>query len=498
VVEEQTLRENYARHFEMVVKEADVACVMAAYNKLNGDYCCENQPLLRDLLKDEWRFDGFVLSDWFATKTTVESALGGLDLEMPWRQKYDKLQSAVVAGQVPEDVIEDAVRRILRVKFKFGLALLSETVPGDPADVESPAHLALAREAAEKAIVLLKNDGVLPLDRATRPRVAVLGPWANKERLGDLGSSNVLPSYAITPYQGILAVAGDGVDVAMSVDASAAEGADVAVVVAALSQMDEGEAVGVGGDRDTLDLSPEHEQLILDAATKADKVVVVLEAGGPITMQRWQDAADAIVMAWYPGMEGGNAIGAVLFGDVNPSGRLVQTWPKRWEDEPEFGNHQEETVMEYYHGYRHFDHEGIEPLYPFGFGLSYTDFAYTNLTVPCETITQAGRLVVTLDVENTGTRAGVAVPQLYVGVPDTAARRPVKQLAGFARVELQPGEKKTVEIPVRVPDLAYWDVTKHGWVVEKKAHRVDVGPNQRDLPLSGSFLVGDQGKEVAR
>jgi beta-glucosidase len=499
VVDEQNLHENYARHFEMAVKEADAACIMAAYNKLNGTYCAENQPLLRDLLKDEWGFDGFVVSDWFATKTTVESALGGLDVEMPWRQKYAKLQSAVTAGQVPESVIDDAVRRVLRVKFKFGLALLSESVPGDPADVESPAHIGLTREAAAKGMVLLKNQGdVLPLARADTLKIAVVGPYADVARLGDVGSSNAKPSYAITPLAGIKAVAGTDAVVTSGKTASAAEGADVAIVIAALSEADEGEAVNIGGDRDTLDLSADQEQLILDASARAKKTVVVLEAGGPITMERWKDAADAIVMAWYPGMEGGRAIGDLLFGTVSPSGRLPQTWPVKWDDEPEFGNHQDETVFEYYHGYRHFDHAGITPLYPFGYGLAYTTFTYANLVVPCEVATPAARVVITVDVTNTGARKGVAVPQAYVGVPDSAVRRPVRQLAGFARVELLPGETKTVEIPLRVPDLAYWDVGKHAWVVEEKAHRVEVGPDARTLPLTGSFLVGDEGKEVVR
>jgi beta-glucosidase len=499
VIEEQTLRENYTRHFEMVVKEADAACVMAAYNKVNGDYCCENQPLLRDLLKGQWAFDGFVVSDWLAARTTVESALGGLDVEMPWRMKYQALQSAVVSGQVPEDVIDEAVRRVLRVKFKFGIALLDEEVPGDPADVESPAHIGLAREAAAKSLVLLRNQGdLLPLARSAKLRVAVVGKWASEARLGDLGSSNAKPSYAITPLQGITAAAGGDATVVTSADASAASGADVAVVVVALTDQDEGEAVNGGGDRDSLDLPADQEQLILDAAAAATRTVVVMEAGGPITMERWRDQVDAIVMAWYPGMEGGRAIGDLLFGTVAPSGRLVQTWPRAWEDEPAFGNHQDETVFEYYHGYRHFDHLGIEPLYPFGYGLSTTSFAYSNLKVPCEVVTPGGRVVLTLEVENTGSRAGVAVPQAYVGVPGTQARRPLRQLAGFARVELQPGQKATVEIPLRVPDLAYWDVSSHAWKVEELEHVVQVGANERDLPLAGSFVVGDQGREVAQ
>ena len=494
IIEEQTLRENYARQFEMVVKEADVACVMAAYNQVNGDYCCENAPLLRDLLKGEWAFHGFVVSDWFATKTTVESALAGLDVEMPWRNFYDRLQLAVRNGQVTEDIIDQAVERILRIKFRYGFALLSEPFEGDPSVVESDEHIALALEAAHKGIVLLKNDDdVLPLNRAALSRIAVVGPWATQARLGDNGSSDVTPSYAITPFDGIDAGAGAGIEVVTSEDASAADGADVVIVVVALTQSEEGEAVFQGGDRVDLDISDDQEQLIIDASAAATITVVVMEAGGPLTMERWMDHADAIVMAWYPGMEGGRAIADILFGDAEPSGRVVQTWPRRLEDEPEFGNQQNETVFDYYHGYRHFDHNDIEPLFPFGYGLTYTEFEYSNLVIPCETVTTAGRLVVSVDIENTGSRAGVAVPQLYVSYPETEARRPEKELKGFARVTLEPGETQTVEIPVRVPDLAYWDAASHAWVVERAEHLVHVGPNAGNLPLSGSFWVGDTG-----
>jgi len=495
VVDEQTLRENYTRQFEMVVKEADVACVMAAYNKVNNFYCCENQTLLRKLLKKEWKFDGFVVSDWFAAHTTVESALGGLDVEMPWRFFYDNLQLAVSGGQVPEDVIDEAVERILRIKFKFGQALLNEPYQGDPEDVESPAHIALAREAARSGMVLLKNEnGVLPIDRSTVKKVAVVGQWADEARLGDAGSSNVTPSYAITPYLGIKAVAGKQVEVVTSKDASAAATADVTVVVVALTQQDEGEAWNGGGDRDTLDLSADQEALINEAAKVSKKTVVILEAGGPITMEKWKKSADAIVMAWYPGMEGGKAMGELLFGDANFSGRLVQTWPVQWEDEPEFGNHQDETKFEYLHGYRHFDGNGIEPLFPFGFGLSYTTFELTNLVIPCATVTPKGHLAVTVDVENTGEREGTEVVQAYVGYPNTEVRRPTKELKGFARVHLAPGEKKTVEILVRIPDLAYFDTGKHQWIVEQNEHVLFVGTDAETLPLEGTFVVAPEGK----
>jgi beta-glucosidase len=496
VIDEQTLRENYTRQFEMVVEESDVACVMAAYNKVNGHYCCENKPLLRTLLKEEWKFDGFVVSDWFAAIHTVESALGGLDVEMPFRYLYEGLQLAVGSGQVPEELVDDAVERILRIKFKFGFGLLAEAYDGDPDVVESKEHIALAREAAQKAMVLLKNEGdVLPLNRASIQRLAVIGKWATEPRLGDAGSSNVTPSYAVTPYLGIKAAAGDSVEVVTSPDSSAAADADVAVVIVALTQQDEGEAWNGGGDRDSLDLSADQEKLVVDVAKVAPVTIVVIEAGGPITMEAWKQSADGIVMAWYPGMEGGRAIADVLFGDVNFSGRLVQTWPKEWDDEPLFGNHQDETEFEFLHGYRHFDEKDIEPLFPFGFGLSYTTFLFSNLVVPCEVATTAAQFSVQVDVENTGEVSGVAVPQLYVSYPDTAQRRPPKELKGFARVELKAGEKKTVDIPLRIRDLAYFDVEKHAWVVEETEHLIQVGPDALELPLSANFLVGGQGVE---
>ncbi len=493
VVDPQTLRENYARQFEMVVKQADVACVMGAYNKVNGHYCCENEPLLSSLLKGEWAFDGFVVSDWLATQSTVESALAGLDVEMPWRLNYNKLQMAVSGGQVPESVIDDAVRRILRIKFKFGFALLTDPWPSDPSIVESEEHTNLALEAALKGFVLLKNsDGALPLDRKTVGKVAVVGAYADVARLGDAGSSDVKPSYAVTPFAGIKAIAGAGVEVVTGVDATAAEGADVAIVVAALTQMEEGEAVFGGGDRDSLNISADQEELIRQVAKKANKTLVILEAGGPITMESWKADADAIVMAWYPGMEGGTAMGKLLFGDANFTGRLPQTWPVKWEDCPEFGNKLAETKMEYLHGYRHFQEKKITPLFPFGFGLSYTTFVYSDLVIPCRTVTPAGHLLVQVKVQNTGSVEGVAVPQVYVGYPNSEARRPPWEFKGFARVPLAAGESKVVDIEVDVRDLAYFDAKANSWKVENMTYALSVGDNADDRSLLAEFVVGEQ------
>jgi beta-glucosidase len=490
VMDEQTLRENYTRQFRMVVQDADVACVMSAYNKVNGSYCSENKHLLRDILKGEWQFEGFVLSDWFAAKSTAESANAGLDVEMPWRVYYGQLELAVNGGVVSEDVIDEAVSRILRTKLKYGFAYLDDTQTFDSSVVESDEHIALAREAAEKSIVLLKNaESALPLTQDDTLTIAVVGPFADKARLGDNGSSKVIPSYAVTPFQGIQNAAGVAATVVTSKDASAAIGADVAIVVGALTPMDEGEAITQGGDRDELGLSKEDEALILEVSALVSKTIVVLEAGGPITMEVWKDEVDAVVMAWYPGMEGGNALGDLLFGKLNFSGRLVQTWPHKLEDEPVFGNHQAETEFIYYHGYRHFDENEIEPLFPFGFGLSYTTFEVSNLVVPTGELSADDTLTVTVDVKNTGAMQGAEVVQLYVGYPHSLARRPAKELKGYVRIELEPGEKKTATITLPVSELAYYDMDQKAWVVEPVVHEILVGYNARDLPLKGEISV---------
>ena len=495
VIDEQNLRENYLRQFRIVLREADPACVMSAYNKVNGQYCSENNHLIRQVLKDEWGFDGFVVSDWFAARSTIESAIAGLDVEMPFRNHYARLESAVASGQVDEAVIDDAVRRILRVKFKYGMALLDQPWPGDPAVVESQAHIALAKEAAIAGAVLLDNaDGALPFDRTSVGKIAVVGVWSDQARLGDNGSSKVVPSYAVTPFQGIAAVAGDDVQVVQSNDSSAAAGADVAVIIGALTAADEGEAIFGGGDREGLSLSEAQEALIREVSGMVDTTIVVLEAGGPITMANWRGDADAVVMAWYPGQEGGTAIGELLFGDANFSGRLPQTWPKQAGDEPEFGNTLAETEYAYLHGYRHFVGNDIEPLFPFGHGLSYTTFEYRGLALSCEQVTAAGRLTADVAVANTGDRPGAEVVQLYATFPDDGARRPPIQLAGFSKVELAAGEEATVTIPVWIEDLAYYDDVGGAWVVAPGAHRLHAGPSVAELPLSASFDVASEGR----
>jgi len=495
-VDERTLREIYLSHFRMAVQEGHVGSIMSAYNRVNGYYCSGNIPLLSRILKDDWGFKGFVESDWFfGMWSSVESALAGLDIEMPAPIFYgNRLFAAVEAGAVPEETIDEAVRRILRVKYCFDL----DTNPPepDPEEVATEAHAALALEVARKAVVLLKNDGILPLDRESVESVVVVGELADTPNHGDNGSSAVAPPYVITPLEGIRNRAG-GVRVDYVVgnplsedDREAIEAADAAVVVAGLTAEEEGEAIIPGkGDRADLGLPTEQEQLIAAVADLNARTIVVLEGGSVITLETWLPRVEAVLMAWYPGQEGGNAIADVLFGDVNPAGRLPSTWPRSEGDLPAFINDQSQVEYGYYHGYLHVDREGIEPRFPFGYGLSYTTFEYTNLALSDETVPGDGALRVGVDVSNTGAVAGEEVVQLYVSCTGSRVDRPVRALKGFEKVPLAPGETRRVLFDLAAEDLAFYDVEAEDWEVESIAYTVNVGPSSRDLPLSAMFAV---------
>lgn len=495
--DERTIREIYLPHFRKVVTEGKVGSVMSAYNRVNGQYCSENSHLLRDILKGEWGFRGFVESDWLeGVNSTAPAALAGLDIEMPGPEyfTYNLLSPLVADDTVPLPVIDEAVRRNLRAKFCFRL----DTDPPvkDPSAIQTPAHIALAREAAEKGIVLLKNEGgALPLPSSPTPTIVVTGPLADVENIGDNGSSEVVPSYAVTALEGLVARIGGASVVHVSGDpnlpanAAAISAADAVVVVAGFTKTDEGENGFGAGDRDTYDLPATQQQLIHDIAALSSRTVVVLEGGSTIGVESWIDDVEALVMAWYPGMEGGTAIAGVLFGDVNPSGRLPLTMAKSEADLPPFVNDQPEVTYGYYHGYRLQDHDGTEPRYPFGYGLSYTSYAYSNLQLSSATLGEGDTLSVSFDVTNTGARAGEEVAQLYVSYPGSAIDRPVVDLRAFTRVSLEAGQTKNVTLDVPVKDLAWYDEALPGWAIEHIAYGVHVGRSSRDLPLSASFSV---------
>ena len=493
-IDERSLREIYLPHFDMVVNDGNVASVMSAYNRVNGVHCEENAPLL-DILKSEFDFRGFVESDWiFGTHNTVDAALAGLDIEMPVPIFYgDALVTAVNDGDVPVATIDEAVRRILRTQLCFRL----DTDPpvADPSQIETPEHVALALEAAHAGIVLLRNEGgALPLDRGSLGTIAVTGPLADLENLGDTGSSSVTPSSVVTALEGMQNRAG-GVTINHVVDPASPAGqaaiaaADAVVVVAGFTSADEGESLVGAGDRNTYSLPPAQEQLITDVAALNATTIVVLEGGSAIGVEAWFANVSALIMAWYPGMEGGNAIADIVFGDVNPSGKLPLVVAKLEADLPPFINDQDDVTYDYYHGYRLLDRDGAGPRYPFGFGLSYTTYAYSNLTIADTTLAADETLRVTFDVTNTGTVAGHEVTQLYISYVDSAVDRAEVDLKGFQKVHLAPGQTQTVSLEVAVADLAYYDIGAGNWQVENITYGLHVGPSSRDLPLVGAFTT---------
>jgi beta-glucosidase len=496
-VDERTLREVYTPQFEKAVKVAHVASVMSAYNRVNGHYCAENEHLLRDILKNDWAFDGFVESDWiFGTRSTVPSALAGLDIEMPIGAYYGPmLVTAVQNGEVPESIIDESVTRILRKKFEFHL---DEPAVVDPAVVESAEHTMLAREVAAKSIVLLRNEAnALPLDAMSTKKIAVIGALANTPNLGDTGSSSTVPSYAITPLDGLKARAGGisithvpGPTISPAEETAIIE-ADAAIVIVGLTAEDEGEAIeGVSaGDRKSLALHPEDIALIENVKAKSAKTIVVLEGGSAITVEPWIQGTRAVLMAWYPGQEGGNALADILFGDVNPSGKLPLSFPVDETQLPPFVNDMDVVTYGYFHGYRHIDNEKLDPSFPFGFGLSYTKFAYSDLRLDATTIDKAGNVMAYVDVTNTGIRAGEEVVELYIAVPMSKATRAPRELRAFKRVMLDPGQKLTVDLPIRAAHLAYWDDATAAFVIEPTIYEVAVGPSSRELPLMTTFTI---------
>ncbi|MFW5875511.1 MAG: beta-glucosidase family protein [Myxococcota bacterium] len=501
-IDERTLREIYLPHFRAVVKEANIASIMTAYNRVNGVYCSENEPLL-DILKDEWGFHGFVESDWIdGTLSTIPAAEAGLDIEMPSPVFFgDELVAAVESGEVSMDTIDASVRRVLRRKLEYGLD--DPPAPPDASVVESSAHRALAHEAARKSMVLLKNEAeALPLDRADLTSVVVAGHLADVENLGDDGSSDVSPSTAVTPLAGLQSASGGAAvtpvaseDVLETADEAAVSAADAAVVVVGLTSEDESEYINIdvigsqAGDREGLALSPEHVALIQDVAALNPRTIVVLEGGSAITVESWLADVEAVVMAWYPGMEGGAALAELLFGDASFSGKLPFTVPQTEDQLPPFDNTSLEVPYGHFHGYRHVDRNDTTPRFPFGYGLSYTSFAYENLQLEADVVGPEDTVRVTFEVTNTGPVPGDEVVQLYVGYEGSSVERSVRELKGFDRVSLMAGETKTVTMEVPVRDLAYWDAGADDWIVEPIEYGVQVGTSSRDLPLEASFTV---------
>ena len=531
-MDEQTLRENYVLPFQIVVEKSDPACIMAAYNGLNGNWCSENKHLMTDILHTDWKWAGFTLSDWWATKNNGAASMNaGLDYEMPDKTAFQQLPQALASGTVQSARIDDAAKRVLNARIKFKQLDPSYlNSPLDPGISNNQGHKDLARETAEKGAVLLKNDNILPLGPkattvgmglATAKSIVFLGPdralpnlAANSAAgqasgLGDRGSSNSRPGYAVSLLQGVQNLAGAaGVTVTQSANAADAAMADVAIIPVAMAHEDEGEAFDGGQDRQNCNLTNPHPlhwpsgnkpaAFIKAAAAANPNVIVVLLVGGAVIMEDWIASAKGIIQTFYPGQEGGTAFAKLVFGDINFSAKVPFTVAQNEAHYPGFQNNVAQAQVAYLHGYRKFEAENLAPRLWFGSGLSYTKYEYSDLRVLCTNgIAATGRLNVQVTVKNVGKMAGDEIVQLYVG-STTTARRPKKELKAFARVTLAPGESKNVQLNVAAKDLAYWNMTQNGWVVEKVGsatnatgeHTVFVGPSSDPATLlSAKFTI---------
>ena len=497
IVDQRTLQEIYLPPFAAAIEQGQVGTVMCAYVKTNGIYSCENSNLLIDMLRHQLHFEGWVMSDWGATHSTLASVKNGLDQEMPGAKYFGTpLRSAVMNGQVSVAAIDEHVRRILLPMFQRGLFDKAQT--GNwAANVRSPEHDSFSRMVAEQGTILLKNEGsLLPLKG--KESVAVIGEaGSTKPKAEGGGSSGVIAPYIVSPLEGIRKRAGTGTQVSYA-DGSdlvkatnTAKQADVAIVFV---HTDETE----GKDRPDLNLPGNQNQLISAVASANRKTIVVLDTGGPVLMG-WIASTRALIEAWYPGQEDGNAIAAVLYGDVNPSGKLPLSFPRtataiptarpeQWPGLDGRSIYTEKLNV----GYRWYDATHTQPLFPFGFGLSYTSFRVSRLVVTPELLPsgrQNASVQVTVDVTNTGQRRGAEVVQVYVQQP-AANREPPHQLRAFGRVQLEPGETKPVRLTLEPSSFSLYDTVAKHWIFPDGKYEILAGTSSRDLPLHASITIG--------
>jgi beta-glucosidase len=488
-VDERTLREIYLPAFEKAVKEAKPWTVMCSYNKLNGTFASQHHYLLTEILKNEWGFEGLVVSDWGAVRDRVAALKAGLDWEMPGPQerRVQEVVEAVRSGELDEAVLDESVRRILRIVFKA-----KETPKGGDFDVD--AHHELAHQIATEGMVLLKNNGLLPLKG--QQHIAVIGRSAENAHFQGGGSSHINPTKVAVPFKELGVQAGnaeltytegypaddsfrqDFIDSAVGL----AKEADVAVLYIALPTYKESE----GYDRTDLDLTEQQVALIKAVAKVQPKTVVVLNNGAPVTMSAWIDDVAAVLEGWMMGQAGGVAIADVLFGKVNPCGKLAETFPLKLADTPAYLNWPGDAGEVHYGeglfiGYRYYDAKQMPVLFPFGYGLSYTTFAYSNAKVSASKFKDVDGVTVTVDITNTGDVAGKEIVQVYVHDQKSGLVRPEKELKGFAKVELQPGETKSVSIQLDFRAFAFYHPEYKQWITEDGDFNLLIAASAADI-----------------
>jgi beta-glucosidase len=488
-VDERTLREIYLPAFETAVKQAKPWTVMCMYNKLNGTFGSENHKLLVEILKEEWNFKGLAVSDWGAVHDRLLALKGGLDLEMPGPRepRVKAVLAAVRSGELDSSVLDEAVRRILRIVFQA-----RETPKGGSFD--APAHHALARRMAAEGMVLLKNNGILPLKG--QQRIAVIGRAAKKPYYQGGGSSHIRPTRLDIPIDELQKRAGsaqltytegypaedrhdhDLIEAAVE----HARAAEVALLYIALPDAKESE----GYDRPDLDLPSHQVALIKSVCAAQPKTVVILNNGAPLVMGEWIDSPAAVLEAWMMGQAGGGAIADVVFGKVNPCGRLAETFPIKLADTPAFLNFPgDKTSVRYgegiFIGYRYYEAKQVPVQFPFGYGMSYTTFEYRNPRVSRPGFKDVEGLSVSVDVTNTGDRLGKEVVQVYVHDHHASLVRPAKELKGFAKLELRPGETKTVTIELDFRAFAFFHPGHMQWITEDGEFDIMIGSSSADI-----------------
>ncbi|RJW34182.1 glycosyl hydrolase [Lachnospiraceae bacterium TF09-5] len=495
-VDERTLREIYLAAFEGAVSSQKPWTVMCSYNKINGTYAAEHKEALTDILRGEWGFDGFVVSDWGAVNNRVPDLEAGLDLEMPASGGINdkQIMDAVKEGRLEESVLDRAVERILNIVYRF------EENRNESAVFDRDKDHEYAKKVAEETIVLLKNeDGLLPLPE--KEEIAFIGKYARQPRFQGGGSSHI-NSHKVTGAWDVVKDWGnitfaegygdqeDVTDEALIAEAVEKAGkAKAAVIFAGLPDAFESE----GFDRSHMGMPNCQNELINRVAAVQPNTIVVLHNGSPVEMP-WADQVKGIVEAYLSGQAVGAAVVDILFGKVNPSAKLPETFPYKLEDNPSYLYYLGEgDKVEYregvFVGYRYYDTKKMDVRFPFGYGLSYTTFAYSNLKLSAAQIKDTDTLTVSVDVTNTGSMAGKEVVQLYVSDVESTVIRPVKELKGFDKVDLQPGETKTVTFTLGKRAFAYWNTQIHDWHVESGEFRILVGKSSRDIQLEETVTV---------
>lgn len=521
---ERALREIYLPGFKAAVTVGNVNTVMGSYNKFRGQYATENAYLVNKILKGEWGFKGVLMSDWGAVHNTMEAMENGTDLEMgsdigdPPHKFADFYMAApalelVKSGKLPESLVDDKVRRILRVMFKTHMIGEKRT----PGAYNTKEHQETALKVAEEGIVLLKNqDHVLPLKKTGLKTLAVIGANADRPNAFGGGSSQIKAKYEITPLQGIKNLVGDGTQItyAQGYKIARQQGADAQMIKEAVDAVVKADAAVVfcgwthgydynvwadnafdaeGVDKPNMNMPFGQDELIKAVLKANPNTVIVLMGGGPIDIREWADQSKAIVEGWYPGMEGGNALAKVIFGEVNPSGKLPMTFPKKLEDSPahklgEFPGvngtvHYNEGIFV---GYRYYDTYKIPTQFAFGHGLSYTNFGYKDIAVQK---LPGDKAVVKVTITNTGKTAGAEVVQLYVKQEKTSVERPEKELKGFQKVFLQAGETKQISITLNKDAFSYFDEKKNAWAADAGKYDILVGSASDDIRLKGNVVL---------